>query len=107
MDLLVERANEDDSFDARLPMSAARATTTGAPPVAVYRNAIDEAFAVGEYVDYREMYEYSSNIGAVLDSLQDLLSDGHAEVFLTLGHWAQVQWTPPTTAQSLRGHILT
>lgn len=88
VDLLVERANEDDIFDARLRMSAARATTTGAPPVAVYRNVIDKAFVVGDYVGYREMYEYSSNIDAVLDSLQDLLSDGHAEVVLTLADHA-------------------
>lgn len=88
VDLLVERANEDDIFDARLRMSAARATTTGAPPVAVYRNVIDEAFVVGDYVGYREMYEYSSNIDAVLDSLQDLLSDGHAEAVITLAEHA-------------------
>lgn len=88
VDLLVERAAEDDILDARLRMSAARATTTGTPPVAVYRNVIDEAFVVGDYVGYRDMHEYSSNIDAVLDSLQDLLSDGHAEAVVTLAEHA-------------------
>lgn len=88
VDLLVERARDDDIFDARLRMSAARATTTGARPVAVYRNVIDEAFVVGDYVDYRDMYDYTSNIDAVLDSLQDLLGDGHAEAVITLAEHA-------------------
>lgn len=84
----MERANEDDIFDARLRTSAARATTTGAPPVAVYRNVIDEAFVVGDHVGYREMYDYAGNIDGVLDSLQDLLDDGHAEAVITLAEHA-------------------
>jgi hypothetical protein len=58
-------------------MAAARATA-GAPSVGVFRHAIDEAFIANDYVRYREMYDYASNIGSVLDSLQDLL-DGSLE----------------------------
>ena len=87
VDLLLERAAEDDLFDARLRMAAARATA-GAPSVGVFRHAIDEAFIVNDYVSYREMYDYASNIGSVLDSLQDLLDDGHAEQVITLAEHA-------------------
>ena len=67
VDLLVERAAEDDVFDARLRMSAARATT-GSPPIAVFRHALDEAFVVRDYVDYRHMYDYASTIDSALDA---------------------------------------
>jgi len=87
VDLLVERAAEDDLFDARLRMEAARATA-GSPQLGVFRHAIDEAFMVGDYVGYREMYDYATNISSVLDSLQDLLDDGHAEAVIALSEHA-------------------
>ena len=87
VDLLVERAAEDDVFNAKLRMCAARATT-GAPPIAVFRHALDEAFVVHDYVDYREMYSYATNIESVLDSLRELLDDGHAEAVITLAEHA-------------------
>lgn len=87
VDLLLERAAEDDLFDARLRMAAARAMT-GAPSVGLFRHAIDEAFIANGYVGYREMYAYASNIGSVLDSLQDLLDDGHAKQVIALAEHA-------------------
>jgi uncharacterized Zn finger protein len=87
VDLLVERAAEDDVFDARLRMTAARATA-GPPPIAVFRHALDEAFVVRDYVDYRHMYDYASTINSALDSLRKLLDDGHAEAVITLAEHA-------------------
>lgn len=87
VDLLVERAADDDIFDARLRLEAARATA-GPPQLGVFRHAIDEAFVVHDYVGYREMYDYATNIDAVLDSLQDLLDDGHVETVVALAEHA-------------------
>lgn len=87
VDLLVERAAEDDVFDARLRMAAAR-TSTGPLPIAAFRHALDEAFMVRDYVDYRHMYEYTSTIDSVLDSLWELLEDGHAEAVIALAEHA-------------------
>jgi uncharacterized Zn finger protein len=87
VELLVERAAEDEHFDARLRMSAARATE-GAPPLAFFRHALDEAFIVRDYVDYRGMYDYASTIDSALDSLRELLDDGHAETVITLAEHA-------------------
>jgi len=87
VELLVERAAEDDAFDSRLRMSASRATA-GPPPIAVFRHALDEAFIVRDYVDYRGMYAYASGIDSALDSLRELLDDGHAEAVITLAEHA-------------------
>lgn len=87
VDLLVERAADDDHFDAKLRMSAVRATP-GTPSIAVFRHALDEAFVVGDYVGYREMYSYAANIESVLDSLLELLGDGQAEAVITLAEHA-------------------
>lgn len=87
VDLLVERAAEDDTFDARLRIAAAR-NAAGPPQVGVFRHAVDEAFMVGDFVGYREMYEYATNVDSVLDSLQDLLDDGHGEAVIALAEHA-------------------
>jgi uncharacterized Zn finger protein len=87
VDLLVERAADDDIFNARLRMEAARATA-GPPQLGGFRQAIDESFVVHDYVGYREMYDYTNNISAVLDSLQDLLDDGQAEAVVALSEHA-------------------
>jgi len=87
VELLVERAAEDEHFDARLRMSAARAIE-GPPPISVFRHALDEAFVVGDYVGYREMYGYATNIESVLDSLRELLDDGQAEAVIALAEHA-------------------
>lgn len=87
VDLLVQRASEDDLLDARLRMEAARATA-GPPQLGAFRHAIDEAFVVDGYVGYREMYDYATTIDSVLDSLQDLLDDGHAEAVIALSEHA-------------------
>ena len=87
VDLLVERAAQDEHFDARLRMSATRATQS-APSIAVFRHALDEAFVVRDYVGYREMYGYARNVDSVLDSLQQLLDDGYAEAVIILAEHA-------------------
>jgi len=87
VDVLVERAADDDIFDSRLRMEAARATA-GPPQLGVFRHVIEEAFLVADYVGYREMYDYLNNINTVLDSLQDLLDDGHADAVVALAEHA-------------------
>lgn len=83
VDLVLERVDEDDLFDARLRLAAAR-DSDGPVSVAVFRNAIDDAFVTRDFVHYREMYDYTSNIHQVLTALRELLDDGHAEVVIEL-----------------------
>jgi uncharacterized Zn finger protein len=59
--LLLKHAAEDDLFDAKLRMDASRGTA-GSPQLGAFRSAIDDAFSVGDYVHYGEMYDYASNV---------------------------------------------
>ncbi|MFZ5869188.1 MAG: SWIM zinc finger family protein [Actinomycetota bacterium] len=83
VELLLEQAASDELFEARLRMDAARAV---ADPVAIatFRQAIDQGFVTGDFVDYREMYAYASNVHAVVDALRGLLDDGHADAVVDL-----------------------
>ena len=87
VELLVERAAEDDIFDARLRMAAAR-TSVGGPALGPFREALEAAFETDGYVGYREAYDYTSGIDSVLDSLGQLLEDGHADAVVTLAEHA-------------------
>jgi hypothetical protein len=66
----------------------AACATAGPLQVGVFRHAIDEAFLVDGYVDYRDMYDYATTVNSLLDSLQDLLDQGHAEPVITLAEHA-------------------
>lgn len=83
VDLLLERAKDDELLEARLRMDAARAES-GPISTPAFRQAIDQAFVTGDYVDYRDMYDYASNVHAVVDTLRELLADGHAEAVIDL-----------------------
>lgn len=87
VELLVERAAEDDLFDARLRMAAAR-TSVGALSLGAFRQALEAAFETDGYIGYREAYDYTSGIDSVLDSLGRLLEDGHAEAVVALAEHA-------------------
>jgi len=85
-DMLVDQAMEDDRLRQRLLMKAARQGPKGLD-VATYRRAIDEAVDAGEFVDYRDAYDYARGIEEAVDSVEELLKDGHtAEVIELAEH---------------------
>ncbi len=98
VDLLVERAADDDLFDGRLRMAAAR-TSVGTPALGTFRHALEAAFETDGYVGYHEAYDYTSGIDSVLDSLGQLLEDGHATAVVTLAEHAA------DLAEEALGHI--
>lgn len=77
VDLLLERANQDELFDARLRLAAA---SGGERPVALpeFRRAIENAFATGGFVHYRDMYDYTATLHDLVTILRELLEDGDA-----------------------------
>jgi len=87
VDLVLERADADALFDARLRLLATGATH-GPLPVAAFREAVDRAFFTDGYVHYRDMYAYTSNIHEVFTTLRELLEDGHAEEVIALAEQA-------------------
>jgi tetratricopeptide (TPR) repeat protein len=87
VDLLMHQASADALFDARLRMDAARAV--GRPSsTAALRAVIDETFFTDGYINYRDMYDYASDIRDVLATLRDLLDDGHSAAVITLAEHA-------------------
>ena len=62
-----------------------------APPVRAFKDAIDAVFVTHDYVGYRSAYDYATNIDTVLDSLDALLGDGHAEAVIEQAEHALVR----------------
>jgi hypothetical protein len=86
----------------RLLLDAAKAQATEVD-LDSFRRAIESTVAVGDFVDYRSMYDHASNVEALIASIQDLLDAGHGEAVVKLCEhalealedaWAA--WTTPT-----------
>lgn len=77
VDLLMAQAMEDDRLRQRLLMKAAKKAPKGLD-LATYREAIDSAVGAGEFVDYGSAHDYAQGIDDVIDSIEELLKEGHA-----------------------------
>lgn len=75
--LLIDHAMDDDRLRERLLMKTAKEGPRGIN-LETFRKAIDHAVDPGGFVDYHSMYEYSRGISEVVDSIAELLKDGHA-----------------------------
>ena len=87
VNLLLERAEEDELFEQRLRMLAAK-NGSNALAVASFRKAIDLAIKRRRFVEYPEMRDYVRGIEAVADSMHGLLKDGHGEEVRGLTEYA-------------------
>lgn len=86
-DMLIDQAMEDDRLRQRLLMKVARKGPKGLD-VATYRRAIDEAVDVDGFVDYRDACDYARGIEEAIDSVEELLKDGHAAEVIELAEHA-------------------
>jgi len=89
VDVVTKRAAEDEPFRRRLLMDASRRRSRGAD-LAVYRKALQQAVGSRRFVPYSEMYGYTRDIGDVVDSMSDLLKDGHSHEVVELTEYALV-----------------
>jgi uncharacterized Zn finger protein len=87
VDMLVERAADDDRLRQRLFMKAAKRGAKGID-LATYRRAIDQVMEPGGFVDYRSAYEYAQGIEEVIESVEDLLNEGYAAEVIELSEYA-------------------
>lgn len=85
--LLMEQAMEDDRLRQKLLLKAAKQSNKGVS-LNAYRNAIDEAVETGRFVDYHEAYGYAQGIEEAVDSIEDLLKEGHAAEVIELAEHA-------------------
>lgn len=86
-ELLLEHARQDDRLAQKLFLKVARQSGKGLN-LATYRQAIDEAVAVDDFVDYRGACDYAQGIGEVVDSLRGLLKDGRGAEVVELAEYA-------------------
>ncbi len=83
VELVMDQAAQDDQLYKRLLLETASRGRKG-PELATFRAAIDRAVDPGDFVDYRSAYAYATGIDAVIDSLERLLREGHAESVVEL-----------------------
>jgi len=87
VDLLVEQAHSDDLLRDRLQLKAAGQRKKG-PDLAAFRRAVDRAVRTGDFVDYHEVRSYARGIENVVDSIADVLREGHAGAVIELAEYA-------------------
>jgi uncharacterized Zn finger protein len=87
VEMLVDRAMEDDRLRQSLFIKAAKKSAKRLD-LGAYRRAIDEAVESDGFVDYRNAYEYASDIEAVIDSVEEFLKEGYAAEVLELAEHA-------------------
>jgi uncharacterized Zn finger protein len=86
VEMLVNRAMEDDRLRQSLFIKAAKKGSKGLD-LASYRRAIDDAVEPDGFVDYRSAYDYAQGIEEAIDSVEELLKEGHpAEVIELAEH---------------------
>ena len=87
VDLIMDQAQTDERLAQHLLLKAARHGTRGVD-LAAYRKIIDSAAHPGDFVDYRETYDYAEALDEVIDSIEELLKDGHASEVIELTEYA-------------------
>jgi len=83
VEMLMEQAMEDPRLRQRLLMKAAKRTPMGLD-LDTYRQAFDDAVNTGRYVEYGEMVDYAQGIEDTVDSIEELLAEGHAAEVIEL-----------------------
>lgn len=100
VDMLLECAVDDDRLRQRLFLKAAK-TSSKALNLITYQKTIDNAVEIDGFVDYRSAYDYAHGIEEVIDSVEELLKEGHAAEVISLAEYAQSKrrwdrWTTQT-----------
>ncbi len=85
--LLLERAAVDELFSGRLALEAGKAAALPAD-LEPYRQAIELAIVVDDFVHYRSMYDYSRNVTTAISSIEELLEGGLESEVIDLCEYA-------------------
>lgn len=83
--LVLEEAGTDERLLERLRLRLA--ADSERVDVASFRRAIDLALAPGGFVGYHDMYEWSQGAEEVIDAIERLLDDGHADAVIELSEY--------------------
>ncbi len=77
VDMPMKQAMDDDRLRQRLMMKAAKKGPK-CLELETYRRAIDEAVDIGGFVEYGAAYDNAQGIEDAIDSIEELLKEGHA-----------------------------
>nr|CRH06485.1 Protein of unknown function. Containing zinc ion binding domain [Candidatus Magnetococcus massalia] len=83
VEMLLEQCEEDDRLNRRLLTMTAKTSRDKLDP-SVWKDAIEEAVWSDDFVDWRHMPDYSSGVGEVVESIEELLHEGHAEAVIEI-----------------------
>ncbi len=87
INLLIHHATENDRLRQRLLLHAAKRRAIGID-LETYRRAIDAAADTGDFVEYGAAFDYAQGIDDAIDSLDELLREGHANEVVELAEYA-------------------
>jgi len=87
VEMLMREILENENLRGQLLLAAARSNPRGVD-VKAYRKEIKRVFNVGDYDDYNGGFGYSADIEKTVESIEDLLEDGHAETVIDLCEYA-------------------
>lgn len=87
VEMLVNRAMDDDRLRQSLFIKVANKSSKGLD-LATYRRAIDDAVEPDGFVDYRSAYDYAHGIEEAIDSVEELLKEGHPGEVIELAEHA-------------------
>lgn len=87
VDIIMNRAMDDDWLCRQLLMKIAKKRPNGLD-LATYRRAIDATINPGGFVGYGDMYDYTRGIEETVDSIGELLREGHAVEVIDLAEHA-------------------
>ncbi len=83
VEIILEQCEDDDRLNRRLLAMTAK-TSRDKLDLSVWKDALDEATWSDDFVDYRHMYDYADGIQEVINSIEELLHEGHAEAVVEL-----------------------
>lgn len=83
IDLILSQAEEDERLRDILLMRVA-GLRAGGPDVDTFRAALEDTINPGAFVDWREAWDWSQRVDSVIDSIEELLTAGHAEAVVAL-----------------------
>ena len=76
VDVLIDHAHDDEALARKLLLRAARPASGATADIASLRALIEQAFACGDFVPYREVGGYVRGIDEAVDALEALLEEG-------------------------------
>lgn len=87
VEIVLREAEDNERLHNYLSLEAARQKPAGVD-LAAYRRLIKKAIRITDFVDYHSALDYSQGVQTVIDSIEALLTDGHAAVVVQLTEYA-------------------